>query len=123
VDKQATLIKRRLERHQSSSPTPIIEAINQLSKGAQVIATSAALLQSQLTTLQEANEAIHVRRKRKRKPLLSDNALSVGEVQAMVAQEEVEAEIIVEMPKLKKRPPTCSTCHKQGHSMRQCKSV
>jgi hypothetical protein len=34
VDQQATLIKKRLERHQSSSPSPIFEALNQLSKGA-----------------------------------------------------------------------------------------
>ena len=34
VDKQATLSKKRLERHQSSSPTPIHEALDQLAKGA-----------------------------------------------------------------------------------------
>jgi len=52
VDKQATLIKKRLERHQSSSPTPIYEALSQLAKGAQAIGTSAALMQLQITTLQ-----------------------------------------------------------------------
>jgi hypothetical protein len=123
VDKQATLIKQRLKRHQSSSPTPIIEALNQLSKGAQVMAASTALLQSQIDTLQEVNKATFVRRKRKRKALRSDNALSVGEVQAMVDQEEIEAKIIEEMPRPKKRPPTCSTCHEKGNNMRQCKVV
>jgi hypothetical protein len=123
VDKQATLIKQRIERHQSSSPTPIIEALNQLSKGAQVMAALAALLQSQIDTLQEVNKATFVRRKRKRKALRSDNAFSVGEVQAMVDQEEIEAKIIEEMPRPKKRPPTCSTCHEKGHNMRQCKVV
>jgi len=34
VDKQTTLIKQRLERHQSSLPTLILKALNQLSKGA-----------------------------------------------------------------------------------------
>jgi hypothetical protein len=38
VDKQTTLIKKRLERHQSSSPTPIYEALSQLAKGAQFMA-------------------------------------------------------------------------------------
>lgn len=51
VDKQATLIKKRLERHQSSSPTPIYEALEQLAKGAQIMAASAAVMQSQVTTL------------------------------------------------------------------------
>jgi len=51
VDKQTTLIKQRLERHQSSSPTPIYEAIGQLPKGAQIMAASVALMQSQVDTL------------------------------------------------------------------------
>jgi hypothetical protein len=49
--KQATLIKERLKRHQSSSPTPIVEALRQLAKGAQIMAASAALMQSQVTAL------------------------------------------------------------------------
>jgi len=59
VEKQATLIKKRLERHQSSSPTPIVEALGQLAKGAQIMAASAALMQSQVTALQQANEAMY----------------------------------------------------------------
>lgn len=121
VDKQATLIKQRVERHQSSSPTPILDALYQLSKGAQVMAASTALLQGQITTLQKANEAMHIRKKRKRKALISDKALSGSEVQAIVEQEPVEAEIIDEMPRRKKRPPTCSKCHIQGHDKRQCR--
>jgi hypothetical protein len=115
------LIKKRLERHQSSSPTPIVEALNQLSKGAQVMAASTALLQAQITTLQKANEAMHVRRKRTRKALVSDTALSVSEVQAMGGYEEVEAEIREEMPRLKKRTSRCSKCGQEGHTYRTCR--
>ena len=122
MDKQATLIKQRLERHQSSSPTPIVEALEQLSKGAQVLATIAALQQAQIETLQKANEAMHIRRKRARKPLASAIAMSVSEVQALDGYEEVEAEIIEEMPRPKKRPLTCSKCGQQGHTCRTCKS-
>ena len=121
VDKQATLTKKRLERHKSSSPTPIYEALNQLVKGAQIMATSAALVQSQVAALQQANEAMHIRRKRKRKALQSDHALSVHEVQAMVDQDHVEAEVREEMPRPKKRAPTCSKCGQQGHTCRTCR--
>ena len=72
-------------------------------------------------SLQKANEAMHVRRKRTRKALHSDIPLSVGEVQAIGAYEEVEAEIIEKMPRPKKRPPTCSKCHEQGHTRTSCK--
>jgi hypothetical protein len=120
VDKQTTLIKQRLERHQSSSPTPILEALDQLSKGAQVMAAFAALQQAQITTLQKANEAMHVRRKSTRKALVSDTALSVGEVQAMDGYKEVEAEIREEMLRSKKRKSRCSKCSEEGHTCRTC---
>ena len=64
---------------------------------------------------------MHILRKRARKPLVSDIALSVSKVQAMGGYKEVEAEIIEEMPRPKKRPPTCSKCHIQGYNIRQCK--
>jgi hypothetical protein len=69
------LIKKRLERHQSSSLSPIFEALNQLSKGAQEMAASAALLQSQVFALQDTNKAIHKRKSRKRKAITLDPAL------------------------------------------------
>jgi hypothetical protein len=40
--------------HQSSSPISLYKALSQLSKGAQIVATSTALLQSQVTALQQA---------------------------------------------------------------------
>jgi len=46
---------------------------------------------------------MHIRRKRTRKALVSDNALSVSEIQAISGYKEVEAEIIEEMPRPKKR--------------------
>ena len=122
MEKQATLIKKRLERHQSSSPTPIVEALRQLAKGAQIMAASAALMQSQVTTLQQANEAMHERRKRKRKAIQSDHALSVAEVQALVVQTYVEAEIREEMLRPKKRISKCSGCGEQGHTIRTCRN-
>jgi hypothetical protein len=120
VDQQATLIKRRLERHQSSSPTPIFEALNQLSKGAQMITTSAALLQSRVTDLEAANAATHVRKSRKRKSIPADDALSVQAIQRLVDTEEVEAQIIEEMPRPAKRTARCSKCRSTAHTARTC---
>jgi hypothetical protein len=122
VDKQTTLIKKRLKRHQSSSPTPIVEALGQLAKGAQIMAASAALMQSRVTALQQANEAMHERRKKKRKAIQADRALSVAEVQATVIQDHVEAETREEMPRPKKRISKCSRCGQQGHTIRTCKN-
>ena len=53
---------------------------------------------------------MHVRRKRTRKALVSDTALSISKVQAMDGYEEVEAEIREEMLRLKKRTLRYSKC-------------
>ena len=84
------------------------------------MATSAALMQSQLSILQKMNEEMHIRRKRKRKALKSDKALSGAEVERMVKQEQVEAETIEEALMPKKRAPKCSGCGQQGHTIRSC---
>jgi hypothetical protein len=84
------------------------------------MAASTALIQSQITALQQANEAIHIRRTRKRKAIQSDCALSVAEVQATVIQTHIEAEIREETPRPKKRTSKCSGCSQQGHTIRTC---
>jgi hypothetical protein len=53
---------------------------------------------------------MHVRRKRTRKALVSDTALSVSKVQAIGSYEEVEAEIREEMLRSKKRTSRYSIC-------------
>jgi UTP:GlnB (protein PII) uridylyltransferase len=85
------------------------------------MAALTALLQAQITTLQKANKAMHVRRKRTRKALVSDTALSVSEGQAMGGYEEVEAEIREEMLRSKKRTSRCSKCGQEGHTYRTCR--
>jgi hypothetical protein len=84
------------------------------------MATFVALQQAQITTLQKANEAMHIRRTRTRKALVLDKALSVSEVQAIGGYEEVEAEIIEEMPRPKKRRSRCSKYSEEGHTCRTC---
>ena len=53
---------------------------------------------------------MHVRRKRTRKALVSDTALSVSEVQAIGSYEEVEVEIREEILRSKKRTSRYSRC-------------
>jgi hypothetical protein len=53
---------------------------------------------------------MHVRRKRTRKALVLDTALSVSEVQPIGGYEEVKAKIREEMLRSKKRTLRCSKC-------------
>jgi len=63
---------------------------------------------------------MHIRRKRKRQFIQSDKAFSVSEIQARVDQEQVEAQIIEEIPRPKKRLLTCSSCWQQGYTRISC---
>jgi hypothetical protein len=48
LEAQSTLIRERVRRHKSSSPASIIEAIDQLKKGAEVMMLSAELMRDQI---------------------------------------------------------------------------
>jgi hypothetical protein len=63
---------------------------------------------------------MYVRRKKTRKALVLDTALSVGKVQPIGSYEEVEAEIREEIPRLKTRKSRCSKCDKESHTCRTC---
>jgi hypothetical protein len=74
------------------------------------MAALTAIMQSQITALQQANEAMHTRRTRKRKAIQSDYALSVAKVQATDIQTHIEAETREETLRPKKRILKCSGC-------------
>jgi hypothetical protein len=66
------------------------------------MAALAALMQSQVTALQQVNEAMNEQIKRERKAIQSDRALSVAKAQATIIQNHVGAEIRENIPKPKK---------------------
>jgi hypothetical protein len=67
LEAQSTLIRDRVQRHKSSSPVSIIEAINQLKKGAEVVMLSAELMRDRIASLEQANEVASARKQRKKK--------------------------------------------------------
>ena len=72
------MIRDRVRRHKSLSPASIIEAINQLKKGAEVIMLSAELMRDRITSLERANEAASTRKQRKKKRLQKRGVLTKG---------------------------------------------
>jgi predicted RNA-binding protein with PUA domain len=75
---QLTLIRERVRRHKSLSPASIIEAINQLKKGAEVMILSAELMKERIASLERANEAASKRRERKKKRIQKRGVLTKG---------------------------------------------
>jgi hypothetical protein len=67
ADAQSTLIKTRIANHQNSSPTSMLAALDQLTKGTIAIMHRVAILESENASLRKANEALSKRRRAKKK--------------------------------------------------------
>jgi hypothetical protein len=65
LEAQSTLIRERARQQEDSSPASIIEAIDQLEKGAEVMILSAELMKERIASLERANEAASKRKERK----------------------------------------------------------
>ena len=128
LEAQSTLIRDRVRRHKSSSPASIIEAINQLKKGAEVMMLSAELMRDRITNLERANEAASARKQRKKKRIQKRGTLTKGEGEDILAQREVEQQISREERQGGARSglsrqalARCTRCRETGHNLRTCK--
>uniref|UniRef100_A0A8H7K6L1 DDE-1 domain-containing protein n=1 Tax=Bionectria ochroleuca TaxID=29856 RepID=A0A8H7K6L1_BIOOC len=62
---QSEYLQRRVRAHQSSSPSPIIEGIEQIAKGTQRVMHELILLKGKVAELEKANERLSKRRRAK----------------------------------------------------------
>jgi hypothetical protein len=128
LEAQSTLIRDRVRRHKSSSPASIIEAINQLKKGAEVMMLSAELMRDRIASLERANEAASKRKQRKKKRLQHQGVLTKGYGEDMLAQHEVDQQIAREERQggeqsglSRQALARCTRCRESGHNARTCK--
>jgi hypothetical protein len=128
LEAQSTLIRDRIQRHKSSSPASIIQAISQLKKGAEVIMLSAELMRDRITSLERANEAATKRRQRKKKRIQRQGTLTKGEGEDLLAQKEATQQIEREQRQGGERSGVsrqalarCTRCREAGHNSRTCK--
>lgn len=82
--KQSTFIKNRLSQHRGSSPTPIVEAINQFAKGSVAIMHEVALLRARVTELKSTNKRLSKRRRLKKRRLQARGSVSVQEAMDII---------------------------------------
>jgi hypothetical protein len=125
---QSTLICNRVRQHKSSSPASIIEAIDQLKKGAEVMMLLAELMRDRITSLERANEAATKRKQRKKNRIQKKGTLTKGEGVNILAQKEADQQIEHEQRQsgerlgLSRRAlARCKRCRETGHNSRTCK--
>ncbi|KAJ0126560.1 Uncharacterized protein HZ326_30333 [Fusarium oxysporum f. sp. albedinis] len=124
---QSEFIKNRISRHQGSSPTSILHAVDQFAKGTQGIMHQMALLRSENQILRQENEILSRRRRAKKKRLREGGSLTLAEGQNLQDQKEVNMQLEEESRRKcgrRRRPETkerrCGVCGKSGHNARRC---
>ena len=77
ASQQSAFIKTRINYYQGSSPTQVIDAVDQFTKGSVAIMYEVALLQSRITELKEVNKRLSKRHKAKKTRLQKGRLLSI----------------------------------------------
>lgn len=124
---QYQYIKDKVERHHSSSPTPILNAMEQLNKGMLSIMHAHTLLAAEVDGLRKANATLSKRRQAKATQLPGRTDLSIEEYHDLMAQQGVEAQLQQDIRRhgLDGEGPAkpirlCSKCRRPGHTKRTC---
>ncbi|KAF3910067.1 hypothetical protein ABW20_dc0102818 [Dactylellina cionopaga] len=127
VVSQSEFIENRIACHQGSSPTPIFNAVSQLTRGTQPLAQSVTLLTAELSSLRKAKNALSKRRRAKKTRAHLGGALTVGNIQDSLAQKEVNEQLERERRESSGRRKRdqraqrcCSNCGEPGYNARTC---
>ena len=127
---QSEFIKSRIASHQNSSPTSILDAVDQIAKSTKGIMHKFALLKAENAALREANELLSKRRRAKKSHLRHGGSLTLADGQDIQSQKDIEDQIEQEIRQSggrKKRTETrerrCGTCGNTGHNSRTCQVV
>ena len=124
---QTDYIERRISRHQGSSPTSILAALDQFAKGARGIMHNMALLKAENEQLRATNATISKRRRARKTRLRPNGSMTVADGQDLQDQNDVEEQIKQEDRRTNGRKPRdetkgrrCGACGKTGHNARTC---
>ena len=124
---QTDYIKKRISCHQGSSPTSILVAVDQITKGTCGIMHRMALLKVENEQLREANALLSKRRRARKTRLRQGGSMTIDEGQALQDQNDVEEQIKQDGRQTRGRKRRdemkgrrCGVCGESGHNARTC---
>ena len=124
---QSEFVKNRLAKHKSSSPTPILAALESTAKGLEAMAHNLIFIQEEVRTLREANKALSKRRRAKKTRLRDGGSLTVSNAIDILDSKNVDAQLQGDLRRNgigggrgRGGPRRCGRCHNIGHNSRTC---
>ena len=121
VEAQIGLIQESVRKRRGSSANSLTEQIAQLSKGAQQMAHKMTLMMEEMSTLRAALDESNKRKSRKRRYVRTDETLTVGEVQEVLAEQAGSSRGDGESASKRVRGERrCGRCKQTGHNARTC---
>jgi hypothetical protein len=124
---QSTLIKTRIVRHQGSSPTSILGAVDQLTRGTAMVMHKLVLMQDRIKELEEANRTLSKRRRQKKIRIREGGPLTLDTAKSLLDQKDLDAQLAEEVRTnrgartgTRTTQRRCGTCGQTGHNARTC---
>jgi hypothetical protein len=123
IGSQTAYVRERLQRHQNSSPTSLLESFASLEKGVQMIAHGASIMEVEIGRLRKANETLSKRKTRKRKVLKGFVSKSIADRLQLIAQRQNQG--TVDQTNAADNGPVqrqrrCGRCREPGHRIDTC---
>lgn len=123
---QLSYVRERIVRHQSSSPTAILQGFDQFAKGAKLAIHEIALLRAENAALRDANNRLSRRRRTKKRRLQEGGSLTLQDLQAQNnPQSQLQVVIGQSSDYANPNPPPsrrCKKCGEHGHNVRTCQN-
>lgn len=121
VEAQSILIRQRVRNCRGSSADSLDKQVAQLSKGAQQMSHKMTLVIDEIAKLREALEESNKRKSRKRRYVRTEETLTVGEVQEVLAEQAGSSRGDGDSASKRVRGERrCGRCKQTGHNARTC---
>ena len=124
---QSEYIKTRIARHQSSSPSSIYGALDQMLRGTSTIMHQMVLMKDRVSQLENANRTLSKRRRVKKTRLREGGTLTIEDAKDLIDQKEIVQQLDGEMRASSGRTNRsdtaarrCGNCRATGHNARTC---
>ena len=123
-------MKKKIVRHQNSSPTALLSNVNQFAKSATRAIHELVLLRKKNAALRKANNKLSRRCRTKKRRIQKEELLSLRNAQDFQAQNNVNTQLQTNLAESSSRTKVsalqqrrCKSCGEFSHNVRTCQNI